>query len=672
MSPLSLPRRGKLAAAALLGALTLVGGLFFWAYRADNKYTAALATGRTAGAQPLDARALADGELTVLTGGWELYDGLHSPQELADGQGGAPETTYIGRYPDFSRRQAGRSPYGAATYRLVLTGGEALPALSLQVQEIFSACRVWVDGVLLWQSGVPEAAAYRAGVQNGVLTFVPGARTEIVVEAANYSHYYSGLYYPPLLGTPAAIAAALAGQLLLYGALSLGAVVLALFSLGVWGIYRRERHYLAFGGFCLFFGLHAAYPLLHWLGPQGGRWPYALEDAAFFGAAFCLCSLVAQLARTDRGRAHRWLAEPLTLFFALFTAVGGSWLLPRAPGFLPLYGALVDGCRLGVGGYLIITSFRGVRKGYPSAWLVYLGCCCYGVSLWLSVALANRYEPIRGGWFNEYGGLFLVVLLAAGMVRESARQARQNRALTHHLEETVAARTRQLTDLQNQRRRFLADLAHDIKGPAAALATYVSLIRRGEGGDEGELQEYLDVIDQKSGEVARRLGVFQQLNAQELPDSGREPVALAPFLQELHRSLQPDTDAAGIHFTLAPPPAEVAVLAWPDRLARALENLVYNAVDFTPAEGTIALRAGADGAVAWIEVRDSGRGIDPADLPHIFSRRFSTRQEEGGRGLGLFIARQALREMGGDLRAASPPGGGACFTLTLPRWQPPA
>ncbi|MEY8280750.1 ATP-binding protein [Oscillospiraceae bacterium 52-8] len=668
MSP---SRRGALASAALLLALALVGGLFALAYRFDNKYTAPLATGGVQGAQPLDAAALQAGELAVLAGGWELYDRLYTPQELADGRGGAPEQTYIGQYPDFSRRQAGRSPYGAATYRLVLTGAQSLPALSLQVQEVFSASRIWVDGVLLWQQGRPEAEGYRPGVQNALLTFSPGARTEIVVEAANYSHYYGGLYYPPLLGTPEALSSALAGQLLFYGAISLGAVTLALFSLAVWAVDRRERHYLSFGGFCLLFGLHAAYPLFHWLGGLGGRWPYVLEDAAFFGAAFCLCFLVSRLSHLETSRAQRWLAEPLTLFFALFSAVCNAFVLPRAPGFLPLYGALVDLCRLGVGSYLIITSFRGVRKQRSSGWLVYLGCCCYGVALWLSAVQANRFEPIRGGWPVEYGGLGLVVLLAAAMVRENVRIARQNRALTAHLEETVAQRTRQLTELQNQRRRFLADLAHDIKGPAAAIATYVSLIRQGEGGDDRELGEYLDIIGQKSGEVAQRLGYLQRYTAQELTSGGRQRVELAPFLQRLHRSLLPDTDASAIHFTLAPPPEGVSVLAFPDRLTRALENLVYNAIDFTPAEGEIALRAGVRGKSAWIAVSDSGQGVEGDDLPRLFERHFSTRQDKDSRGLGLFIAREALLEMGGDLTASSRPGKGATFTLTLPLWQPP-
>ncbi len=668
MSP---SRRGALASAALLLALALMGGLFALAYRFDNKYTSPLATGSVQGAQPLDAAALQAGELAVLTGGWELYDGLYTPQELAAGQGGTPEQTYIGQYPDFSRRQAERSPYGAATYRLILTGAQSLPALSLQVQEVFSASRIWVDGVLLWQQGRPEREGYRPGLQNALLTFSPGARTEIVVEAANYSHYYSGLYYPPLLGTPEAVSSALAGQLLFYGAISLGAVTLALFSLAVWAVDRQERHFLAFGSFCILFGLHAAYPLLHWLGGLGGRWPYVLEDAAFFGAAFCLCTLVSQLSHLEKSRVQRWLAEPLTLFFALFSAVCNAFILPRAPGFLPLYGALIDLCRLGVGSCLIITSFQGVRKQRPSGWLVYLGCCCYGVSLWQSAVQANRFEPIRGGWPVEYGGLGLVVLLAAAMVRENVRIARQNRALTAHLEETVAQRTRQLTELQNQRRRFLADLAHDIKGPAAAIATYVSLIRQGEGDSDRELGKYLDIIGQKSGEVSQRLGDLQRYTAQEPPSGGRQRVELALYLRQLHQSLRPDTDASAIHFTLAPPPEGVFVLAFPDRLTRALENLVYNAIDFTPAEGTIALCAGVRGESAWIAVRDSGQGVKSGDLPHLFERHFSTRQDKNSRGLGLFIARESLLEMGGDLTVDSRPGEGTTFTLTLPLWQPP-
>ena len=114
------------------------------------------------------------------------------------------------------------------------------------------------------------------------------------------------------------------------------------------------------------------------------------------------------------------------------------------------------------------------------------------------------------------------------------------------------------------------------------------------------------------------------------------------------------------------------VLADPDRLKQVLLNLVDNALRYTPPEGTVRLAAGLDAAAgtARIEVEDSGPGIAPADLPHIFDRFYrgdlSRARASGNTGLGLAIARGIIEAHGGTITVQSPPGGGACFIVLLP------
>jgi signal transduction histidine kinase len=105
-------------------------------------------------------------------------------------------------------------------------------------------------------------------------------------------------------------------------------------------------------------------------------------------------------------------------------------------------------------------------------------------------------------------------------------------------------------------------------------------------------------------------------------------------------------------------------------LERAVENLLGNALRYTPAGGTIGVGWHQEGDRIVFTVADTGPGIAPQDLPHLFEPLYrgesSRNRQTGGAGLGLAIARRALRAHGGDLVAANRPGGGAEFTGWLP------
>jgi two-component system, OmpR family, sensor histidine kinase MprB len=102
----------------------------------------------------------------------------------------------------------------------------------------------------------------------------------------------------------------------------------------------------------------------------------------------------------------------------------------------------------------------------------------------------------------------------------------------------------------------------------------------------------------------------------------------------------------------------------PDRLARAINNLLDNAAGHSPPGGVVLVRAGPGG----VRVRDHGTGIPPEDLPHLFDRfyRGAGVRERPGTGLGLAIVRQVAEQHGGRAAAANANGGGAEFELTVP------
>lgn len=127
---------------------------------------------------------------------------------------------------------------------------------------------------------------------------------------------------------------------------------------------------------------------------------------------------------------------------------------------------------------------------------------------------------------------------------------------------------------------------------------------------------------------------------------------------------------AGVTLALDVPDSRMAVRGDPRRLGAVVQNLLRNATRHTPEGGIVLIRAGRDGHTVAIEVRDTGPGIAPDDLPHVFDRFYrgdaSRGRESGGAGLGLAIAREFIEAMHGSIAVESASGEGATFTVRLP------
>lgn len=262
------------------------------------------------------------------------------------------------------------------------------------------------------------------------------------------------------------------------------------------------------------------------------------------------------------------------------------------------------------------------------------------------------------------------------------------------LARALARLTERLTDYQRIRESFAADVSHELRNPLASLRTATELLA--EAHDPAERRRFAAMA---LGDVARlehllaAVGEIGRIDA-ELEDDAAEPVALgllAAALVEGFRLRHP----RGPRLEAVLPQAAVGVEASPDRLAQVVENLLDNAVSFTPPEGTVTVtvRAVTDAAgreLARLTVEDTGPGIPERHLPRLFERFFSYRPEDpedgaaadGHRlvhhsGLGLAIARAIVERYGGtltaenvtaeNLAAAPEAETGARFVLTLPR-----
>jgi len=232
-----------------------------------------------------------------------------------------------------------------------------------------------------------------------------------------------------------------------------------------------------------------------------------------------------------------------------------------------------------------------------------------------------------------------------------------------------------LQEAEHRQRRLIADVAHELRTPLSNLRGYLEALKDGVVSGDPRL------FDNLHREAVLQQRIVDDLQDLALAEAGvlayhRTEVDLAELLATCRTAHQAAADAAGVTLDVEAG-APVVVQADPDRLRQVLGNLVTNAIRATPAGGSVTLRLTVtDLGPRVVRVIDTGAGIDPADLPHIFDRFWRADRARGratgGGGLGLAIAKQIILDHCGQITATSRLGRGTTVTVTLPRPPPPA
>ncbi len=217
-----------------------------------------------------------------------------------------------------------------------------------------------------------------------------------------------------------------------------------------------------------------------------------------------------------------------------------------------------------------------------------------------------------------------------------------------------------LDDSVRAQRQLVADASHELRTPVTSLRTNIEVLLANPGLDEDERERLLADVVEQSEELTGLVGDLIELARGDLPVGSVEDTRLDRIVEEA--LVRARRNSPGMHFDaeLAP----VIVEGVPERLGRAVNNLLDNAARHSPPGGTVEVLVDADG----VRVRDHGPGIDQQDLPQVFDRFFRGINSRGkqGSGLGLAIVRQVTEQHGGTASAANAPDGGAIFTLHLP------
>jgi signal transduction histidine kinase len=219
------------------------------------------------------------------------------------------------------------------------------------------------------------------------------------------------------------------------------------------------------------------------------------------------------------------------------------------------------------------------------------------------------------------------------------------------------------------REQALAAVSHEMRSPLQVISIASGALLRAWPADTALLPErrQIAVIAQSADRMRRLAGDLLDL-AQE--DAGcfsvsPEPVRVGVLLQGALEVYRPLAEQKGVRLAVAPFPTLTAMVD-EQRVHQVFANLIGNAVRHTPAGGEITLSATAEAGVVRFSVRDTGAGIAPENLPHVFERFWRAENTRGGAGLGLAISRAIVQAHGGSIAAESRPGQGTTFSFTLP------
>ncbi len=225
--------------------------------------------------------------------------------------------------------------------------------------------------------------------------------------------------------------------------------------------------------------------------------------------------------------------------------------------------------------------------------------------------------------------------------------------------------------LETARRDFVANISHELRTPLASIKALVETLDSGAIEEAGEARYFLGLMNEEVDHLTQLVRELLELSRIE---SGQvqlvcEPIAPSDLIAPALKRLGAQAERSSLQLLSEPSDELPPVLADPDRIGQVLLNLLHNAIKFTSPGGRIVVSAVRQGEMVAFQVRDSGIGIEPDDLPRIFERFYKADKARSGvgTGLGLAIAKHLINAHGGALSAQNNTDSpGATLTFTLP------
>ena len=228
-------------------------------------------------------------------------------------------------------------------------------------------------------------------------------------------------------------------------------------------------------------------------------------------------------------------------------------------------------------------------------------------------------------------------------------------------------------DLNRLKNEFIQNVSHEFRTPLSIVSGYIEMVQAGEFGPiPKDFKQPMQIINRRIGLLSKLVNDLTAALEVQNRDQTFEAVSLAQLMEAMKESL--DTKAKGkqLAIELELNPDCSPVFGEPTFLIKAIDNLIGNAIKFTPAQGRIHIRLRSEGKTVYFEVEDTGIGIAAKEQERIFERFYqvdgSSTREYGGTGIGLALVREIVELHDGDIQVSSRLGKGSRFIVRLPAY----
>lgn len=388
---------------------------------------------------------------------------------------------------------------------------------------------------------------------------------------------------------------------------------------------------------------------------------------------------------------HRW-HRVLGLGMAAPLMGSIAWMIYESEGSASPYYAGLNLIMLGAAILMRWTLMDSILVVIMTLIMYFAACYAHGPIAKPSILYNNLYFLVTTGIFTVAGTWFYnnirltefelrqrldssleKIQVANSALADSYGQLEQSKSQLEETNTKLAENNQKLRELDEAKSRFFANVSHELRTPLTLLLAPIESLRI--KGDHIAPAQRDDLLTTMHSNAMRLLKLINDLLDLVRLESGtiqirRAPVALSEFVRGLGNSAAGVAKDKRIHLTIDCQEGLGRVQADAEKLERICLNLLFNALKFTPSGGTVHFHAYREGDWLHLDVRDSGVGISPEDLPNIFSRFWqadtSSQRKYQGMGIGLSLVKEIAEAHGGSVSVESERGKGTTMSVVLP------
>lgn len=468
---------------AMLLMVVLSSAFFLILYHFDNKYTKDTSQAIN-GTLYLSETDWTDMPIRYLRDGWRYYpDRLLTPETLKR-QGDNYQYLSIGEESNLAAGDFRRSPHGSASYAITLYLPETEHTYAIELPEIYSAYRFYVNDKLKLQLGEPDSEEYQDQTQCRIISFEASGKVTLLLAVSDRSWVYSGLVYPPAFGEPLNVNTTRGLRIGISLIVVTATLMLAAFSFYLALRTRRRNNIGLFSLLCLSASVFLSYSIVHGILALPVQPWYTMELVSGYLVTLFAILLHNRICETNRrAQLISGTAAGLVCVLALlYGAFAAKLTLPAIFAF----SNLIFGFKMLTAGYLLATAAMAVRRNMEMAAVLLYADIVYACAFAWDRLLPN-YEPILGGWFQEWGSLSLVLGVGVVLSHDIAMGYRHSLVYAEEQRQMKRQMTMQVEHLRqiNQKVEESAKLRHDFRHH---LRTLMALAGEGRCG---ELENYI-------------------------------------------------------------------------------------------------------------------------------------------------------------------------------------